>query len=102
MKGGLGSVKEEVHVLAEPVEKQKMGIVNTLIGMSDQIRQFSQNIESKLDQAHKQSGKFEKKHGVGKQNFTNIDEILEAHSIRSQQEKQEKSKSRDAFRGAQS
>jgi hypothetical protein len=56
-----------------------MSIVNTLIGMSDQIRQFSSNIETKLDKAHKQSTKHEKKQQA-KQTYTNIDEILEAHN----------------------
>jgi hypothetical protein len=50
------------------------------MGMSDQIRTFSSNIETKLDKAHKQSGKFEKKHGATKPSYTNIEEILEAHS----------------------
>lgn len=75
-KGGLGTAKEAMRVNTEPLEKQKMGIVNTLIGMSNEIRQFSNNIETKLDKAHRQAGKFEKK----QTKHTSIDEILEAHS----------------------
>jgi len=54
-----------------------MDIVNTLIGMSDEIRKFSSNVEQKLESAHRSQAKFDKK-GNSKKN-TNIDEILESH-----------------------
>jgi hypothetical protein len=51
--GGLGSTKEPTRLNTEPLEKQKMAIVNTLVGMSDEIRRFSNDIEGKLEKAHK-------------------------------------------------
>ena len=57
-----------------------MDIVNTLIGMSDEIRKFSNNVETKLDHAHRSQAKFDKK--LSKKS-TNIDEILEAHAVHS-------------------
>lgn len=55
-----------------------MDIVNTLIGMSDEMRKFSNNVESKLDHAHRSQAKFDKKFS---KKSTNIDDILEAHGV---------------------
>jgi len=68
-----------------------MDIVRTLIGMSDQIKSFSGNIEAKLDKAQKQSSKFDKKFGLERNKPTNVDGILEAYSYMESKTAQEKS-----------
>lgn len=102
--GGLRNNKEPEKP-SVPLEKQKMAIVNTLVGMSDEIRRFSDNIEGKLDKAHKSSQKFDKKPG-DRPRMTNIEDILEAHSYyeskQSQQnhlgQKSREGKSREGIR----
>jgi hypothetical protein len=98
--GGLNANKEGLRQTNEPLEKQKMDIVKTLIGMSDQIKQFSSNIETKLDKAHKSSSNFDKKFGFERNKVSNIDGILEAHSYMEQRMAEERSKISSSREGA--
>ena len=78
--GGFGQKKEEKRINTEPLEKQKMDIVNQLIGMSDEIRRFSNNVEEKLQHAHRSAGAFEKKFGYKGMTVKQIDEHIDTTS----------------------
>lgn len=79
--GGFAQKKEDKRLNTEPLEKQKMDIVNQLIGMSDEIRRFSNNVEEKLQHAHRSAGAFEKKFGYKGTTVKQIDEHIDTSSF---------------------
>ena len=67
----VGGARGQQRLSDEPLEKQKIGLVNQLIGMNQNIRQFSEDMEGRLEKAYK-AGNYGKKFGYEGQSAKNM------------------------------
>ena len=58
----IGGKKGQERMSDEPLETQKASIVKQLVGMNENIRNFSERMEEKLEKAYK-AGNYNKKFG---------------------------------------
>ena len=68
----VGGKKGQQRISDEPLEAQKASIVKQLVGMNANIRNFSENMEKRLEEAYK-AGNYNKKFGYEGSNARNME-----------------------------